>query len=117
MWELPFDPSMLGLKNGVVIHCPYEHLAEELFDILEENGMGENWGHMDDTKWSAHRENTAYFCRNKRILYGPMTDAECNPYNRYTKCTFYGSDGPDFGAVFEAATDDELCAFLGIGGV
>lgn len=43
MWETPFDVSMLSLKQGVVIHCPNEHLAEELFEIFKENNVGENW--------------------------------------------------------------------------
>lgn len=71
MWDTPFDESMLGLKQGVVIRCPEEHLAWELFEIFEQNGIGENWKREDwNPNWGSYREETAYFVKGKKLLYG-----------------------------------------------
>lgn len=115
MWDTPFDESMLYLPEGVVIHCPEEGLAKELFEIFKEHGTAQNWRSLEDTKWYQHEERTAYFVRGKEMLYGPTRDAEgreSSCYSRYTKCTYYGIDVPDF----DAATDDEIRTFLGFGG-
>lgn len=115
MWDTPFDESMLGLKQGVVIRCPEEHLAWELFEIFEQNGIGENWKREDwNPDWGSYREETAYFVKGKKLLYGPKVHAEQHGYSytSYAKCTFFGDIAPDF----EAASDRELLDFLGIGG-
>lgn len=114
MWDTPFEESMLGLPQGVVVHCPDESLAEELFEIFKRNGAGANWISMEETKWDEYREETAYFIRGKSLLYGPKIHAEerSRSYWKYKKCTFFDAATPDF----ETATDDELIAFLGIGG-
>lgn len=114
MWEATFDVSMLGEGKNVVIRCPTEELAKDLFDIFIENGIGKNWHLKDETNWRHHRENTAYYCIGKLLYYGPKRSAEDpgSSYYGYTKCTFYGVDTPDF----DTASDDELMGFLGIGG-
>lgn len=113
MWDTPFDESMLSLQQGVVIHCPDENLAEELFEIFKQNGVGENWRESEwIPNWEKHKEETAYFVKGKIMLYGPKVHAEQSgrSYSKYAKCTFYGT--PDF----EVASNDELRGFLGIGG-
>lgn len=113
MWNTPFDESMLGLPQGVVIRCPEEYLADELFAVIKAAGIGGNWVDMADTKWRVYKEDTGYFIKGKRVLFGPRKHAEeqgCS-YTRYKKCTFLGNT-PDF----EAASDDEFRDFLGIGG-
>lgn len=114
MWDTPFEESMLGLPQGVVVHCPDESLVEELFEIFKRNGVGTNWVNMERTQWDRYREETVYFIRGENLLYGPKFHAEERSmgYWRYKKCTFFDADTPDF----EIATDDELIAFLGIGG-
>ncbi len=115
MWDTPFDESMLSIKRGVVIHCPEESLAWELFEIFKRNGVGSNWVDIEwNTNWKKYREETAYFVRGKDLLYGPKEHAEINGYSytTYAKCTFFGDTIKDF----EAASDEELMAFLGIGG-
>lgn len=61
-------------------------------------------------RWDEHKNNTAYYVRNRRILYGPKDHAETGGYQNYIKCTFYGIDTPDF----DVASDDELRSLLGI---
>lgn len=115
VWETPFDVSMLSLKQGVVIHCPNEHLAEELFEIFKENNVGENWVCQEfSPNWDKHEKETAYFVKNRTLLYGPKAHAEQSGYSYtgYMKCTFYGIDTPDF----DVASNDELRALFGIGG-
>lgn len=112
MWDAPFDESMLSLPQGVVIHCPEECLADELFEIFKRNGVGENWPNLSRTNWNGHGKETAYFVKGKNMLYGPKKHAKQSgySYSSYAKCTFYGT--PDF----EVASNDELRGFLGIGG-
>lgn len=111
MWDTPFDESMLNLPQGVVIHCPDENLAEELFEIFKQNGVGENWRNSEwNPNWRKHKKETAYFVKGKILRYGPRMHAEQGDYSSYAKCTFYGA--PDF----ETASDDEFISFLGIGG-
>lgn len=110
MWGTPFDESMLSLPKGVVINCPEESLSHELFEIFEAHGI--LWGDMTDTRWSSHMDDTCYFVKGNELLFGPSNDADVRPYRLYTKCTFFGDTTPDF----EAASDDELRDFLGIGG-
>jgi len=112
VWETEFSPEFLDAKEGVVIHCPEESLAYELLEFLHQNGA--TWpGGASCTRWSDHKEETAYYVRNKRILYGPKEHADRDNYQSYIKCTFYGIEPPDF----DVASDDELQALLGIGGV
>lgn len=115
MWDTSFDESMLSLKQGVVIHCPEEPLAWELFEIFKRNGVGENWKREEwKPNWEKYQDETAYFVRGKNLLYGPKIHAEQNGYSyvSYAKCTFFGGTTTDF----EAASDNELLDFLGIGG-
>lgn len=112
MWNTPFSPEFLAAKEGVVIRCPEEYLSHELFDFLKENGI--TWrGGDTSTSWDTHGTDTAYFIRNRRILYGPYIHADRETYKKYIKCTFYGIDTPDF----EVASDKELQDVLGIGGI
>lgn len=110
MWDTPFDESMLSLHNGVVINCPEESSSYELFEIFKAHGIF--WSSMENTRWSSHMEDTCYFVRGDSLLFGPSRDADARSYRLYTKCTFLGDTTSDF----EAASDDELMSFLGIGG-
>lgn len=113
MWDTPFDPSMLGADSRIAICCPEEYLADELFEIFRANGVGGNWN-GENTNWNTHKEKTTYYCSGTYLQYGSKMPAETSAtYSQYTKCTFYGIDTHDL----DTATDDELCAFLGIGGV
>lgn len=61
MWDAPFDESMLSLEQGVVIHCPEEYLADELFVILREYEV--QWygdESMAKTFWSKYKKYTCY---------------------------------------------------------
>lgn len=116
MWETPFDTSMLD--GRVLILCPSEEKAVELMDILGEYGVrweGNNRLASDSGNcWHCRKEQTCY-----RVCYGQLGYSSIDYYERgeqfrdYTKCTFYGADTPDF----ETASDDELMALLGMGGV
>lgn len=110
MWNTPFDPSMLDAEEGVVIHCPDESLADELFEIFRQHDMVENWSNLECTMWDAYGQRTAYFFKGNELLYGPTSDAEdrYSPYLEYIKCTFYGVDTPDF----DTATDDEILSLF-----
>lgn len=115
MWDTPFDESMLG--NDIIIHCPDEYLAQELMEILERNGV--KWGRLENptnnTRWADNKERTCYWIESKHLSYGSKGFADEDPDEEYVchiRCTFYGTDTPDF----DVATDDELLVFLGIGG-
>lgn len=114
MWETAFEENMLNASPGIAILCQDEHLAEELFEIFESHGVMENWANeRPGTRWETNRENTVYCVRGKTMLFGPKDNVESVvPYSRYKRCTFYGIAAQDF----DVATDDELMAFLGIGG-
>lgn len=113
-WDTPFEESMLDLPQEVVIACPNRDLAKDLFEIFSENDVGKNWDPTEfaDTRWSHYGEETAYFMRNGRLLYGTRSGAERGGFSNYVKCTFFG----DAGADFEIADDGELRVLLGIGG-
>lgn len=109
MWDTPFDESMLSLPQGVVIHCPEEYLASELFEIFKQKGVGENWPNLLSTNWDRYREETAYFVKGKEMRYGPKEHAEKSSYSywNYVKCTFCAPSD------FETASDSEMRGFLG----
>lgn len=111
MWETEFSSEFLSAEEGVVNHCPDESLAHDLIEFLHQNGI--TWpGGASCTRWDDHREETAYYVRNKHILYGKKEHADWDGYQNYIKCTFYGIDTPDF----DVASDDEIQAIFGIGG-
>lgn len=115
MWNASFDESML--ENDVIIRCPNESDANELMEIFERNGVVWSGGEPFDggSCWDGYNEDTCYWVEDKRLSYGSRDYAEYDEngeYVDYIKCTFYGADTPDF----DVANDDELCAFLGIGG-
>lgn len=114
MWETPFNPSMIEDRRGVIIHCPDENLATDLFDILIHYGVG--WAEknpMSDTKWEAHKEKMCYRVTGYRVLhYGRIDIYMKGEFDDHIRCTFYGIDDSDF----DAANDNELLDFLGIGG-
>lgn len=107
MWDTPFDESMLTAQPGVAIYCPEKHHADELFEILRQNGIGK--------RWSGSIQGEKVYCVSGCSLkYGNKSSVESTyPYSDYIKCTFYGIESPDF----DVASDDELQALLGIGGV
>lgn len=112
MWETSFDESLLDGRN-LIIHCPDEHLADELMEILERNGVqwyGDNQPPTDDSKWDEFFSETCYWVEDSRLTYGTVRDAESSSYSGHAKCTFFGAESPDF----DTATDDELRSLLGI---
>lgn len=116
MWETPFDPSMLD--GNVLILCPNKGLVQELMELLEEYGvkwdLSERPLSCGDNFWSARKEKTCYRICNKRMGYSGVDYYNKDVhYCNYTKSTFFGSNAPDI----EPASNDELMAFLGIGGV
>lgn len=114
MWDTPFDTSMLS-EGNVIILCPDEALSKELMEVLAENGVvwgGDETPEKSNSRWYEYEDKTCYWVENKRLSYGDIDYAESDEdgdYNNHTKCTFYGTDMPDF----DAATDEELCSFLG----
>lgn len=109
MWDTPFSPEFLDAKEGVVIRCPEEYLSYELFDLLKENGI--TWrggGDTSNTNWNNNGADTAYFVLNRCVLYGPYIHADCEAYEKYIKCTFYGIDTSDF----DVASENEIFSFL-----
>lgn len=116
MWETAFDESMLNTHENLIIHCPYEELAEDLMKILERNGV--TWCDEEkptvDTEWDECERNTCYWVESKKLSYGDKRYAEDDHYGEESKehirCTFYGVDTPDF----DVASDDELWILLGI---
>ena len=108
MWYTPFDESMLSAQPGVAIYCDDDQAAKELFEIFKRNGL--------DKHWNAGAYGRRVYCVSKSsgLKWGDKSDVErTHPYSNFIKCTFYGADTPDF----EVASDDELTALLGIGGV
>lgn len=115
MWEIPFDIAMLE-RGNVIIRCLTEEMADELFRVLLDNGV--RWyGNetMGETHWTARREDTGYRITSQRTMkYGSVEHySEDSEYDDCIKCTFYGTDTPDF----EVASDKELQDVLGIGGI
>lgn len=113
MWDTPFDPSILD-GIGVVVHCPEESFVNELMDTLAKNGV--KWCDgttptVENSCWNMEKKNTVYYIdRYKRMTWG---DINCLTEYGYMKCTFYGVESADF----DVASDDELQALFGIGGV
>lgn len=112
MWETPFEASMIG--SNIIIHCPDGDLVSEFFEILKSNGVSWLGGEsLNRTYWDECGESTCYRIMSDKTM--RRGDVECYQdarYDNYTKCTFCGVDTPNF----DPATDDELIAFLGIGG-
>lgn len=111
MWDIQFDPSML--TQGVIIHCPSEELAKELRELLLNYGVdADNLLEL----WINHKKDTCFrICDDGHIKFGRRGyyETEAFSYSRNNIfCTFYGENVSDF----EAATDNELMGFLGIGG-
>lgn len=110
MWGTPFDLSMLS-GHGVVIHCPHESSANALMDILAEHGV--EWcdgiiPRSGNSCWNIPRENTIYYIDpQKSMTWG---DKSALSEYGYTKCTFYGTESPDF----SIPSEDEFRSFLGI---
>lgn len=104
MWDTPFDEGMLNAKPGVAIYCPEDSLAEELFQIFRENGLGKRWN-------AGISGGRVYCVSDKDLKYGSKNGVEeIYPYSSYIKCTFYGETE----STFEPAGDSELLAFLGL---
>lgn len=115
MWETAFDESMLNTHKNLIIHCPYEELAEDLMKILERNGV--TWCGEEEptvnTRWDEHGRDTCYWVESKELSYSDKQYAEDDPYGEdeeHVRCTFYGIDTPDF----DVASDDELRVLLGV---
>lgn len=103
MWDTPFDESMLSARPGVAIFCQENSLAEELFEVLRQNGIGKHWN-------AGILGNRVYCVSGNDLKWGGKSSVEStSPYSHYTKCTFYGKDEP----TFEPANDSEMRGFLG----
>lgn len=108
MWDILFDVSMLD-HGDVIIHCPREDLADELFRVFSENGV--HWagvGNMDDTRWEINGEGTCYRVNSEGALrYGNKECYSESGYDYCTKCTFYGGSHD-----FDVASEDEILSLL-----
>ena len=112
MWEIPFDESMLS--ENLIIHCAEESLANELMELLEQNGIvwSEGSAPTSSSNWGHYQRETCYWVESWFLSYGDLDCAEENPdgeYTNYIKCTFYGKDEQ----TFEPANDSEMQGFLG----
>lgn len=95
MWEKPFDESMLEYGN-IIVHCPEEDSAEELFRLFVQNGLCWNGsrGHHDmcNTYWGKYREDACYRISNQRtITRGSIEFYSGSDYDSCIRCTFYGN--------------------------
>lgn len=117
MWETAFDPSMLT-DHDVIISCPDADLAEELMNVLAENGVVWDGSRKAptgrDNKWTCYTKDTCFWVENFIMSYGSKQYAEDaeeeDNFKNYIKCTFYGIDydpTPDI-----EITDDEFFAIL-----
>lgn len=89
--------------EGVAVFCQEDSLAEELFEVLRQNGIGKHWN-------AGILGNRVYCVSGNDLKWGGKSSVEStSPYSRYTKCTFYGKDEP----TFEPANDSEMRGFLG----
>ena len=89
--ETPFEESMLG-NDDIIIHCPNEDLARELFDIFINNGI--EWGGstpLTRTYWKEYGEDTCYRVEiNRKIRYCSIYFYSGDEYDDHIRCTFYG---------------------------
>lgn len=111
------------LSHGnVIIHCPDEDLAGELFDILEDHGI--RWYGGDDMKithWGTNEEETCYrVTSDGKLMFGYTHLYEDGEYNGYVKCQFYGIESADdeisdsdFEAIISAVVDKGGKALVG----
>lgn len=82
MWDTPFDESMLSARPGVAVFCQEDSLAEELFEVLRQNGIGKHWN-------AGILGNRVYCVSGNDLKWGGKSSVEStSPYSRYTKCTF-----------------------------
>lgn len=112
MWETSFDESMLDGRD-LIIHCPDEHLTDELMEVLARNGVrwyGDNELPTYDSRWDEFFGETCYWVEDRKMTYGTVRDAESSSYSRHAKCTFLGAETPDF----DAASNEEICSLLGV---
>lgn len=95
-WDTPFEESMLNHRK-VIIYCPDEDLARELFDILETHGIC--WcgnESMRNTHWDDEGPDTCYRVTSRGDL--KRGDTACYSdyvYEDHVKCQFYGIESAD----------------------
>lgn len=109
MWDLEFNISMIQPGEKYIINCPTEQLERELAAALDGIGLHYPGGeHLSNRRhWEDYGEQFCYFVYEDAIVRrGPRPD----DFRDGIKCTFYGIDTP----AFEAASDDELMALLGM---
>lgn len=111
MWETPFDVSLLDAPDGVSINCPTEELEREVAAMFDSLGLRYPGGNelSAQTPWEEYKEEFCYCVVDGKVRRGDKITVEESSWSKSTKCTFYGIETPDF----DAATDEELLAFLG----
>ena len=108
MWETPFSEDMLTKDCQLIIYCPDEDAAEQLFKILRSYGV--RWGSgalLESTHWRDSVYN-CYFLRGEALSRGNRFVAEASKdlgYRRFTTCTYFGEN-------FEPSSREELFALL-----
>lgn len=110
MWDSEFNISMIQPGERYIINCPTEELERELASALD--GMGLHYPdgeHLSNRRhWEEYREEFCYFIyEDAMVRRGPRPSGSDRDGINYT---FYGDNAPDF----EAASDDELMALLGM---
>ncbi len=110
-WDVPFDESMLDQRK-VIIFCPDEELANELFEVLKANGIrwfsGES---MDHTYWRNQGDGTCYrIMETGSLRRGSIDLYEDEDYDDYVRCQFYGVESPN------DISDSEFEAIISAGG-
>jgi len=112
-FDAPFSPSMLDGRHEVIIHCPESEAAEELMDVLGENGVKWVTGERPvsyKSYWSEYKYDMCYHISfSKHMSYGRVSgNTGCRSG---IKCTFYGSE-PD---IEISDTDFEAIILAGRG--
>lgn len=91
-FDAPFSPSMLGGEHEVIIHCPESEAAEELMDVLSENGVKWVTGERPNSSgncWNEYKESTLYYISSRKLMsYGHIGTGR----HYGIKCTFYGTE-------------------------
>lgn len=111
MWYIPLDEDMLDSYKLIIIPCESEALADELMEIFQQHGVvwADGTVPTEDSHWETNREETCYFVKRKRLLFGNINLAGSDRYENYVKCVFYGKHE----TLFEPANDSEMRSFLG----
>jgi len=114
MWGKEFSEQLLAENHRIVILCQTEELERECAKLLDELGYRyhDNIMVSERKPWKDYGENFCYYINSMDVKRGSVSGTDSNPYSRWARCTFTGTNAPDF----EVASDGELRDLLGIGG-